>query len=228
MNLQPVEEDDYKDLSPNRRTIVGTDGSDLPDVSSIVDIMVYLLTACQWDTKHLVDESCKHCLAVLFDRGIEVGTDKQCQWDKPRQTSNPTEVTTLQFKKKGMYVMSIGLFQLTIDNVRLPLIQACKEYGSVLLHTLDYSSDEDEVDVGVFQKFQEILQNAPIDLNDEELIAVVGKSRFLLEGSTLLLVQLQMQWLNVSVVVKALYKLNVHSHFKTKLQLIFMYILKMV
>ncbi|KAJ8315766.1 hypothetical protein KUTeg_007916 [Tegillarca granosa] len=73
----------------------------------------------------------------------------QCEWDKPRQTSNPTEVTTLQFKKKG---------------------DACKEYGSVSLHTLDYSSDEYEVDVGVFQNFQEILQNASLDFNEEELL----------------------------------------------------------
>ncbi|KAK3092035.1 hypothetical protein FSP39_024614 [Pinctada imbricata] len=76
------QDDDYEVMDTKRRTIQSESGEEvvLDRVTDVVD----------WD-----NGMCKHCVAFLFglssfsdrhkDRGIEVGTDVECVWDKPRQ-----------------------------------------------------------------------------------------------------------------------------------------------
>ena len=56
------------------------------------------------------DGGCKH-VAFLFalidflechsDRGTLVGTDVQCQWDKPRKVSQPEKIADINFNRRG-------------------------------------------------------------------------------------------------------------------------------
>ena len=57
---------------------------------------------------HSDDGSCKHVVALLFaiedftnrrlDKGTSVGTDKPCEWTKPRRTSVPVKVEELDYR----------------------------------------------------------------------------------------------------------------------------------
>ena len=55
------------------------------------------------------DGSCKHVVALLFavedfttrrlDTGTAVGTDKPCEWTKPRRTSVPVKIEELDYRR---------------------------------------------------------------------------------------------------------------------------------
>lgn len=108
------------------------------------------------------DGSCKHCTALAFalaafsdrhkDRHTEVGTDVQCEWDKPRRESKPCRVkeictshrTVPEMPSKADYQPCPTLTTESNREVEKELFRMCQGTGALLLQTLDPPSDEDE------------------------------------------------------------------------------------
>lgn len=111
--------------------------------------------------------TCKHCVALLFslssfcerhrDRGTQVGTDLQCQWDKPRKKSNPKKITDIDMRvdvtnplptsaTAAVYDPIVPTVQNPPVNLEKEIYKLCKGTGALLLQTLydaSYESDDD-------------------------------------------------------------------------------------
>lgn len=71
--------------------------------------LFYILTF--WCFFFRDDGGCKHVVAFLFasidflerhrDRGTLVGTDVQCQWNKPRKVRQPKKIADINFNQRG-------------------------------------------------------------------------------------------------------------------------------
>lgn len=110
--------------------------------------------------------TCKHCVALLFslssfcerhrDRGTQVGTDVQCQWDKPRKKSNPKKIKDIDMRIDQTSPMPAAATSVVYDprvpvqeprgNLEKEFYELCKGTGALLLQTLydkSYESDDD-------------------------------------------------------------------------------------
>lgn len=109
--------------------------------------------------------TCKHCVALLFglssfcsrhkDRSTEVGTDVECVWDKPRQSSKPMEISDIDTRSDPSlpppvtpvhvdYKPSVQVLP-THQNLEKKFKNLCKDSGALLLETL-YTESDDEVE----------------------------------------------------------------------------------
>ena len=98
------------------------------------------------------------------DRGTEVGTDKECVWDKPRQQSAPMEIDNIDTR---IETSSLPPIVPTYENYQpqvkdLPNVKdlakdfkhLCKGTNSLLLQTLYTESDESEEESTALQMRQ--------------------------------------------------------------------------
>ena len=109
--------------------------------------------------------TCKHCVALLFalanfndrhrDRHTLVGTDVECQWDKPKKSTEPMEVDKISLcmdpsstdtaaLRTARYRPMGKTDQNKNRNVEKQMFRLLKNTNAVLLHTLDPPSDESD------------------------------------------------------------------------------------
>ncbi|CAC5361865.1 unnamed protein product [Mytilus coruscus] len=124
----------YEQLGVFEYIVRGLNGTALMMVAANIVLLCYL--------------PCTNLQIDIKTEGLKSALTQSCKWDRPRQSSNPETIHTLEYGEKNPNRDAYKPLSYNVnrDEIMKSLFKVYKEHGSCLTHTVDPPSDESDIE----------------------------------------------------------------------------------